>query len=198
MPIAVSSAPAPPSALSSFAALALQLAGKTPAVFLDYDGTLTPIVSRPELARLDAATREAVAALAACCPVAIVSGRDLTDVRALVGLFGLIYAGSHGFDIAGPHGESLVLQQGTEFLPAISAAADALAGRLSSLPGVLIERKRFAITVHYRLASPDVQDEAAAAAERLGAPPARCIAGLRTASRLYAVFTSETWVNACG
>ena len=169
MSVAVSPAVTPPSALADFAALARQLAGKTPAVFLDYDGTLTPIVSRPDLARLAAVTRGAVAALAERCPVAIVSGRDLADVRALVGLPGLIYAGSHGFDIAGPHGESLVLQQGTEFLPTLSAAADMLAERLSALPGVLIEYKRFAITVHYRLASVGGQDEASAAVEAVAA-----------------------------
>jgi len=156
---------APPSALADFDAFSRLLAGRTPAVFLDYDGTLTPIVPRPDLARLDPATREAVATLAARCPVAVVSGRDLADVRALVGLPGLIYAGSHGFDIAGPHGESLVLQQGTDFLPALAAAADVLTERLASLPGVLIERKRFAITIHYRLAPPGSEAEVAAATE---------------------------------
>ncbi len=53
------------------------------ALFLDYDGTLTPIVARPELAVLDPATRAALGAVAERCFVAVVSGRDLDDVRAM-------------------------------------------------------------------------------------------------------------------
>ena len=62
---------------------------------------MTPIVARPELAVLSEAMRRTLRALAARCPVAIVSGRDRSDVQSLVGIEGLIYAGSHGFDIAG-------------------------------------------------------------------------------------------------
>ncbi|MEE9219877.1 MAG: trehalose-phosphatase, partial [Acidobacteriota bacterium] len=93
-----------PSALAERDQIALRLRGRRPAVFLDYDGTLTPIVSRPELATLPAAMREVLKEVAARVPVAIVSGRDRRDVEALVGLEGLIYAGSHGFDITGPNG----------------------------------------------------------------------------------------------
>ena len=56
------------------------------AVFLDYDGTLTPIVPRPEDAVLAPEVRETVAQLARLCTVAIISGRDLANVRALVGM----------------------------------------------------------------------------------------------------------------
>ncbi len=80
------------------------LRGRRPAVFLDYDGTLTPIVARPELAVLSDDMRAAVRRLARSCPVAIVSGRDRADVERLVGIGELVYAGSHGFDIAGPGG----------------------------------------------------------------------------------------------
>ncbi len=73
-------------------------------MFLDYDGTLSPIVDRPELAELDDATRAVVARLAGRCPVAVVSGRDRRDVEARVGLSTVAYAGSHGFDIALPDG----------------------------------------------------------------------------------------------
>ena len=73
-----------------------RLRGQRPAVFLDYDGTLTPIVARPELAVLSAEVRSAVRALAGCCFVAVVSGRDRRDVERLVDLDGIVYAGSHG------------------------------------------------------------------------------------------------------
>src|SRR6266436_355957 len=72
------------------------------AVFLDYDGTLTPIVSHPEKALLSDSTRQTLQALAMQAPVAILSGRDLDDVRQRVKIGAIVYAGSHGFDIAGP------------------------------------------------------------------------------------------------
>ena len=74
------------------------------AVFLDYDGTLTPIVAHPEDAVLHDRMREIVERLARRCPVAVISGRDLADVRARVAIDDIVYAGSHGFDIAGPGG----------------------------------------------------------------------------------------------
>ena len=86
-----------PSALASWDDIVQRLHGDAPALFLDYDGTLTPIVEHPEDAVLTAAIREAVRAVAAVCPVSIVSGRDRTVVEALVGLSGLGYIGSHGF-----------------------------------------------------------------------------------------------------
>ena len=72
--------------------------------FLDYDGTLTPIVSHPEKALLSDSMRQAVQALATHASVAILSGRDLDDIRQRVNIGTIVYAGSHGFDIAGPRG----------------------------------------------------------------------------------------------
>src|SRR5438093_7678916 len=88
-------------------------------VFLDYDGTLTPIVSHPEKALLSDSMRTTLRALAAQVPVAILSGRDLEDMRQRVRVEGIVYAGSHGFDIAGPHG--LRKQMASEFLPVLDA-----------------------------------------------------------------------------
>ena len=65
-----------PHALADQEALAERLAGRRPAVFLDYDGTLTPIVDRPEDAVISDSTRDAVRGLAARCTVCVVSGRD--------------------------------------------------------------------------------------------------------------------------
>ena len=101
-----------PSALSRLGEIARRLAGRRPVVFLDYDGTLTPIVARPELAILSHGMRSQVEALSRHCPVAIVSGRDRGDVEKLVGLPELVYAGSHGFDIAGPGGMALEHEAG--------------------------------------------------------------------------------------
>ena len=101
-PAAESDAKALPSALQRVNDIYGRLAGRTMAVFLDYDGTLTPIVRRPEDAELSQSMRQIIGRLAEHCPVAIVSGRDLQDVRSVVGVDRLYYAGSHGFDIDGP------------------------------------------------------------------------------------------------
>ncbi len=118
------------------------------AVFLDYDGTLTPIVDDPARALLAEEARRALGRLAVTCPVAVISGRDLDDVRALVGLPDLWYAGSHGFDIAGPGGERH--QRNPELVPVLDAVEIELRAAVTSIDGAWVERKRFAVAVHYR------------------------------------------------
>src|SRR5438034_2975825 len=119
------------------------------AVFLDYDGTLTPIVSQPEDAWLSDSMRQTLRELAARAPVvAILSGRDLDDVRRRVNIDAIVYAGSHGFDIAGPRG--LRRQVATEFLPNLDTAEKELHELLDGISGARVERKRFSIAAHYR------------------------------------------------
>jgi trehalose-phosphatase len=125
------------------------------AVFLDYDGTLTPIVPRPEDAVLAPEVRETVAQLARLCTVAIISGRDLANVRALVGVEGLVYAGSHGFDIAGPRGSLASNSKGDDFLPVLEMAERELRDALDGVPGSQVERKKYSIAVHYRNVAED-------------------------------------------
>ena len=130
-----------------------RLEGMQPALFLDYDGTLTPIAARPELAVLPEETRALLRELAQVYPVAIVSGRDLADVRTMVGLDDLVYAGSHGFDIEGPGGLRLQNEQAEFALPDLDTAETALKERINDIPGAWVERKQFAIAVHYRQAA---------------------------------------------
>ena len=118
------------------------------AVFLDYDGTLTPIVSHPEDAWLSDSMRQALRELAARVPVAILSGRDLDDVRGRVLVDGIVYAGSHGFDIAGAGG--LRRELGTAYLPVLDAAEMELREALDEIPGSQLERKHFSVAAHYR------------------------------------------------
>ena len=91
-----------PNLLERFDAFVSSLKGKRLALFLDYDGTLTPIVRDPDRAFLSDATRAAVKAAAAAFPAAIVSGRGREKVEQFVRLPELYYAGSHGMDIVGP------------------------------------------------------------------------------------------------
>jgi trehalose 6-phosphate phosphatase len=127
-----------------------RLTGKRLAVFLDYDGTLTPIVDDPAKADLGEEMRAAVAGLARKVTVGIVSGRDLEDLRRRVGLESVFLAGSHGFDIAGPKGWRETLQKGTEFLPDLDCAERALREHVEPIEGAVVERKKFSIAVHYR------------------------------------------------
>jgi trehalose-phosphatase len=175
-----------PAALERWPEMAGRLAGRRPALFLDYDGTLSPIVQRPELALLPAAARELLRRLAARMPVAILSGRLREDVAALVGLPRLIYAGSHGFDIAGPPPASIgdggaappLRHEVGRGVPArMARVAERLRRELAGIDGVLVEDKRFAVAVHDRLVDdrdlPRVEaavDRAAAAADDDGGP----------------------------
>ena len=76
--------------------------GKLLTVFLDYDGTLAPIVPEPDKAFMSDEMREAVRQCARRFPTAIISGRSRQKVSQFVNLDELYYAGSHGLDIAGP------------------------------------------------------------------------------------------------
>jgi trehalose-phosphatase len=138
-----------PNALTD-TALHRRLAAQPLAVFLDYDGTLTPIVARPELAVLSAETRAALRRLAAQTVVGVISGRDLDDVRAVIDTDGLWYAGSHGFDILGPDEERFEIEEADAFRSDLAGAAVDLRGALASIPGAWVEEKRYADAVHFR------------------------------------------------
>ena len=144
-----------PSALDGFDAIARKAEGKRIAIFLDYDGTLSPIVETPEQAIMAADMREAVVKLAECTPLGIISGRDLEDVRDKVKIDGIVYAGSHGFDITGPDGLKFENTVGEDFLPALDSAENALSEKIGAIEGLLLERKKFAIAIHYRRVAPE-------------------------------------------
>jgi len=138
-----------PPLLTDMTEVSARLTDKRPALFLDYDGTLTPIVERPQDARLSESMRRALREAAEVISTAIVSGRDLEDVRDLVGLSEMIYAGSHGFDIRGPN-LRFELPEGVDALDDLQQAAEALNDLLGSVAGARVERKRFAVAVHFR------------------------------------------------
>src|SRR6188472_3505511 len=74
------------------------------AVLSDLDGTLAPIVARPELARVPDEARVALARIADRFAVAaVVSGRRATVARGIVGLEKLTYIGNHGFELLAPN-----------------------------------------------------------------------------------------------
>jgi trehalose-phosphatase len=140
-----------PSALQSLTIIGQRIEGRRLALFFDYDGTLTPIVKRPELAVMAEDMREAVQELARLCSVAIVSGRDREDVQKLVQVDSIFYAGSHGFDIAGPGGRHMEQREGEAFVPLLREAEARVREKLAGIAGALVESKKYAFAVHYRL-----------------------------------------------
>lgn len=142
-----------PHALDSAELWHERLRGRPPALFLDYDGVLTPIVDDPAAATLDDDMRAAVQRAADQLTVAVISGRDLDDVRAMIDLPGLAYAGSHGFDMLLPDGRRE--RKGDDYLDDLDAVERALRDELGDVEGVMVERKRYAIAVHTRRAPDD-------------------------------------------
>lgn len=144
------------------------LATRHPAVFFDFDGTLSDIVDDPDSAKPAAGAAQALQLLAARCPVAVLSGRDLADVTARVGLPGIWYAGSHGFELTSPDGTHHQNDAAAVAIPVLKRAAAALREQLASVPGVVVEHKRFGVAVHYRNAARDRIGEVSAAVRAAG------------------------------
>lgn len=157
-----------PDALQVYSQLKRLLTGRRPAVFLDFDGTLSDIVERPEAATLVDGAAEALRALAAQCPVAVISGRDLADVRNRVKVDGLWLAGSHGFELVAPDGSHHQNAAATAAIDGLAEAAAQLADALREIAGAVVEHKRFAVAVHYRNVADDSVDNLIAAVRRLG------------------------------
>jgi len=128
--------------------------GRKNILFLDYDGTLTPIVEKPQLAVLSPNMKDILERLHHKYTIAIVSGRLREDVENLVGIDGIFYAGSHGFDIKGPS-FSLIQPDAEPVVPLISKVTENINNALGEIEGVIVEDKKFSVAVHYRLIKDD-------------------------------------------
>lgn len=158
-----------PSALDSFEKIIDQAKDKKIAMFLDYDGTLSPIVDDPDCAFMSESMRSTVRKVSKYFPTAIISGRSRDKVFDLVKLPELYYAGSHGMDIIGPVSETLskthpncvkstdpqgkeisLFQPAREFLPMIDEVFRTLIEITKDIKGAKVENHRFCASVHYR------------------------------------------------
>ncbi|MEX0581205.1 MAG: trehalose-phosphatase [Mycobacterium sp.] len=142
-----------PDALASFGQLAGVVGARRPAFFFDFDGTLSQIVNEPAAAALVDGAADTLEALASIYPVAVLSGRDLADVRERVGIPGLWYAGSHGFEMVSPDGAHHSNETAAQAIPILTNAAAELTEELAGISGVSVEHKRYAVAVHYRNAA---------------------------------------------
>jgi trehalose 6-phosphate phosphatase len=156
-----------PHALAARDELAERLGGREPAVFLDYDGTLTPIVDRPEDAVISDSMRDAVRGLAGRCTVCVVSGRDRPVVQELMGVDDLVVAGSHGFDIWSPEGGAIQHDAAAGSEELLESVTARLRDELDSIDGALVEPKKASVAAHYRLVSEEERPAVEAVVERL-------------------------------
>jgi len=135
--------------------------------FLDFDGTLTPIVDNPEDAILSENMFSTLCALAKICPTGIISGRDLQDVMHKANLDQLYYAGSHGYEIRGPNNLHHEYEKARELLPVLEKAESKLHQELEDVKDITIERKRYAIAVHFRQAGDGAENKIKQIAEEI-------------------------------
>ena len=120
-------------------------------LLLDYDGTLTPIVSLPELALCPSDVKRVLEELRDLSDVhvAIISGRSLEDLREKVGVSDIIYVGNHGLEIEYPdgrHREDVSSASARELKNITQNVKDSL----KEIPGILFEEKGPILSVHYR------------------------------------------------
>ncbi len=127
------------------------VSGKPLLLCLDYDGTLVPLADHPSQARLPASTRNVLKQLAgqAGVVVALISGRTLRDLRRLVAVTGVSYAGNHGLEAEGnrvqyrnPAAEAN--------RPRLKQIARALTAALRPVEGAWVEDKGLTLSIHWR------------------------------------------------
>ncbi|XVF36737.1 hypothetical protein REPUB_Repub19eG0084000 [Reevesia pubescens] len=152
-----------PSALRMFEQIVAASKGKQIVMFLDYDGTLSPIVEDPDQAFMPREMRATVRDVARYFPTAIVTGRCREKVYSFVKLAGLYYACSHGMDIKGPSKsckykkfcdiqgkQGVHFQPASKFLPMIDEVYKALVEKTKSIQGAKVENNKFCVSVHFR------------------------------------------------
>jgi trehalose 6-phosphate phosphatase len=147
-------------------------------VACDFDGTIAPIVPRPEDATLADELRLLLRwlSLRGRLTLALVSGRSLEDLRRRVGLDGVYYCGNHGLEIEGP-GFAWSNAHALDHRGALATAVAELRRNAEGIPGVIIEDKLLTATIHWRM----VPDESRDALREMVAAAVESRPGLRLA-----------------
>ena len=135
-------------------------------VGIDFDGTLAPIAEDPSEPTITPACESALETLAnhPRAMVAVISGRELSDLKDRVDVPGVVYAGNHGLELC-CGGSIEVCPDAARCRPAISRTVDRLSDRLAEIPGAEIEDKRITATVHVRRTPSDRVDDVRSAVE---------------------------------
>ncbi|MCW5633371.1 MAG: trehalose-phosphatase [Rubrivivax sp.] len=142
-------------------ALAALLARPRVILGFDFDGTLAPIVARPDDARMPLPVARRLRELVRRWPVAVVSGRAVADVGARLDFQPTYLLGSHGIEEAGDAPTPLMMRCAVALDP-LRRALDERAQALAAA-GVTAEDKRYSMALHYRLAPNEAAARAAIA-----------------------------------
>ena len=140
-------------------------------LLFDYDGTLSPIVARPEDALMPPGVRRSLAALVGHPRyiVGIVSGRSLDDLAGRAGIPGIILAGNHGMEIRGP-GLEFTHDGAVAARETLGEVKNRLADALAAIPGIIVEDKGLTLTVHYRATPASLTDDVDAIVSEVAKP----------------------------
>lgn len=139
-----------PSALTHVRTIAERAQHKRLCIFLDYDGTLTPIVDDPWHAHMHESARAAVQRIASVCCTAIISGRSREKVQEFVNVPGLYYAGSHGLDIGAPGGKGCLVQPPEDVKCVMNSLHERLSHIAQRVHGAIVEHNAYCVSVHHR------------------------------------------------
>ena len=120
-------------------------------LFLDYDGTLVPICKEPSLAKLSSEGKTLLRTLSKIpwLSMGIISGRPLKEVRKLVGIKEICYAGNHGFEILFRR-KNWIHPELKGFESNLGRVVLGLKNSTKGIKGVVVEDKRLTVSVHYR------------------------------------------------
>lgn len=110
----------------------------------DFDGTLAPIVARPDAAMVPGAVARRLAEISLRRPVAVISGRRAADVGPRLGFAPTYVLGNHGAEGLGWRGDASALDTLRERLHDDAATL--------VRAGVYVEDKGLSLALHYRLA----------------------------------------------
>ncbi|MEQ9498371.1 MAG: trehalose-phosphatase [Deltaproteobacteria bacterium] len=129
-------------------------------VALDFDGTLAPIVDRPEDAALPEVTRPILERLASTHTLAIVTGRDVKSVDTLLRMPDVWRIGLHGHERCAPNGDIESHALDDETAHQIERRRVAAKRAVEAIEGAWIEDKSSGLAMHTRACSPDDEVEA--------------------------------------
>jgi trehalose 6-phosphate phosphatase len=135
-------------------ALARRLEGHPFVALLDIDGTLAPIAPHPGQAAIPAETRQVLLDLALLPDVSIVgvSGRSAADAARILDFSRAWVVGNHGLEVAAPGESARVRPEVARFADPMAAAVAECRALAAGRVGVLVEDKRWTLSVHVRLA----------------------------------------------
>lgn len=158
----------------------------------DYDGTLTPIAEKPDVARLSSRSKQLIERMAGHddVQVGIFSGRRIDDVARHMGIGGLFLTGSSGLETQGTDGRRDIHVGPDGALPGpLREQLDAWCERF---PGSWIEDKQVSLALHYRAVTPDLQP-AFGAGVRRRIRPFKSQARLVHGKRVFEVMPAVDW-----